>query len=77
MANSEESQAAFVRQLFHYVVKQPIRAYGPDRWEQLQRQFAKDDFNIHKLLAEIVATSALPEENPPPSTFSPRSLTGG
>jgi hypothetical protein len=59
LANNDESQAAFVRQLFHHFVKQPIRAYGPNCWEQLQRRFAKDDFNIHKLTAEIVAISAL------------------
>jgi hypothetical protein len=63
LANSEESQAAFVRQLFHHIVKQPIRAYGPDRWEQLQRRFVEDDCNIHELLAEIVAISAVPPGN--------------
>jgi len=62
LAGSEESQAAFVRQLFQYLVKQPIRAYGPDRWQQLQKTFADEDFNIHKLAAQIVTTSALPPE---------------
>jgi hypothetical protein len=47
LAHSEESQAAFVRQLFQYIVKQPIRAYGPDCWEQLQRQ-ARCRLNIHR-----------------------------
>jgi hypothetical protein len=61
LAESEESQAAFVRQLFHHLVKQPIRAYGPECWPQLQRSFAENEFNIHKLAAEIVATSALPQ----------------
>lgn len=62
LADSEESQAAFVRQLFQYLVKQPIRAYGPDRWKQLQKTFAEDDFNIHKLAAQIAIISALPPE---------------
>jgi mono/diheme cytochrome c family protein len=65
LANSDESQAAFVRQLFHHIVKQPVRAYGPDRWEQLQRRFVEHEFNIHKLLAEIVAASALVDETRP------------
>jgi hypothetical protein len=63
LASSEESHAAFVRQLFNHIVKQPIRAYGPDRLQQLQKAFAKSDFNIHKLAAEIVATSAIPPAN--------------
>ena len=29
LAGSEETHTAFVQQLFHYLVKQPIRAYGP------------------------------------------------
>jgi cytochrome c553 len=65
LAHSDESQAAFVRQLFHYVVKQPIRAYGPDCWEHLQRRFVEHDFNIHKLVTEIVAVSSIPPELSP------------
>lgn len=59
LAASEEAQAAFVQQLFQYLVKQPIRAYGPDCWQQLQKSFAENNFNIRKLAVEIVATSAL------------------
>ncbi len=61
LASSEESQDAFVKQLFHHTVKQPIRAYGPDRVHELQQSFAKNDFNIQKLLVEIVASSATPK----------------
>lgn len=60
LANSEESQAAFVRQLFQHMVKQPIRAYGPDCVEELKKSFVANDFNIRKLAAEIVGLSALP-----------------
>ena len=60
LADSEESQTAFVKQLFHHTVKQPIRAYGPDTLHDLQQSFAKNNFNIQKLLIEIVATSAMP-----------------
>ncbi len=62
LAGSEESQAAFVRQLFQHIVKQSIRAYGPDCWQQLQQSFVDNEFNIHKLTAEIVATGAIPPE---------------
>jgi len=57
VAASDESQTAFVKQLFHHTVKQPILAYGPNRLHELQQDFAKDEFNIQKLLVEIVATS--------------------
>lgn len=65
LANSSESHAAFVRQLFHHVVKQPIRAYGPDCWEQLQRRFVEGEFNIKKLTIEIVSVSVLPPKHSP------------
>ncbi|MBW8884690.1 MAG: DUF1592 domain-containing protein, partial [Planctomycetia bacterium] len=30
LADSDETRLAFVEQLFHYMIKQPIRAFGPD-----------------------------------------------
>jgi hypothetical protein len=59
VAASEESQTAFAKQLFHHTVKQPVFAYGPNRLHELQQYFAKNEFNIQKLLVEIVADSAL------------------
>jgi Protein of unknown function (DUF1592)/Protein of unknown function (DUF1588)/PA14 domain/Protein of unknown function (DUF1595)/Cytochrome C oxidase, cbb3-type, subunit III len=59
LAGSEEAHAAFVQQLFHYLVKQPIRAFGPKELPDLRRFFATHDFNIRKLMVEIMATSAL------------------
>jgi hypothetical protein len=81
LAGSEETQTAFVRQLFHHLVKQPVAAYGPDRLDRLQQSFVASDFNIYRLAAEIVATTAVPPMNgksnaAAPST-NPRSLTGG
>ena len=60
LAGSEETQTAFVEQLFHYLVKQPVRAFGADRPEQLRRFFADSGFNIRRLLVEIATISALP-----------------
>jgi len=60
LAASEESQSAFVKQLFHHTVKQPILAYGPTRQRDLRQFFAQHDFNIQKLFVEIVATAATP-----------------
>lgn len=58
VASSDESQTAFVKQLFHHAIKQPIFAYGPNELHSLQQRFAKNDLNIHKLLLEIVADGA-------------------
>jgi hypothetical protein len=59
LAESEETQKAFVEQLFHYLVKQPIRAFGPRTSSDLREGFVSNNFNIRKLLVEMVATSAL------------------
>ncbi len=59
LANCDETHAAFVEQLFHYFVKQPIRAYGADQPEPLRRTFAESGYNIRRLLVDLTATSAL------------------
>jgi hypothetical protein len=58
LAASEETHSAFVEQLFHYVVKQPIRAFGSEGLPQLQQYFVQNDFNIRKLLVEMMVVSA-------------------
>jgi hypothetical protein len=67
VAASDESQTAFVKHLFHHTVKQPILAYGPNRLNELQQYFAKNEFNIQKLLIEIVASTSLPNKPSPNS----------
>ncbi|MHB1423898.1 MAG: DUF1592 domain-containing protein [Gemmataceae bacterium] len=59
LAASDEVQEAFVEQLFHYVVKQPIRAYSPDKTSELRRFFVDKRCNVRKLLVEIAVQSAL------------------
>src|SRR4029079_14045449 len=61
LAASEESQDAFVKQLFHHTVKQPIRAYGPNTLHDLQHDFADNNYTIQKLRREIAAASAPPK----------------
>jgi hypothetical protein len=56
---SEEAQDAFIEQLFHYMVKQPVRAFGPDRQGALRQSFAENGFSVRKLLVDLTATSAL------------------
>jgi hypothetical protein len=62
LTNSEESRAAFVEQLFHYLIKQPIRAYGSEKSPALQQAFQQNQYSIRKLLAEIVTSVAVPEK---------------
>ncbi len=58
LAASPETHSAFVAQLFHHQVKQPIRAFGPQAPRRADRFFASNEFDIRKLIVEIVATSA-------------------
>jgi cytochrome c553 len=59
LAGSEETHTALVQQLFHFVVKQPIRAYGPQTLPDLRNTLVQNEFNLRKLLVEIVATSSM------------------
>lgn len=59
LASSDETHEAFVEQLFHHVVKQPIRAYGSRTLPDLRQSFAEHDQNIRRLVVEIIARSAL------------------
>jgi hypothetical protein len=60
LAESDEARQALVQQLFHYQIKQPIRAYGEDRAKNLSTAFAENGYNIRQLVAELVASAALP-----------------
>jgi len=59
LANSPEVHEAFVEQLFQYLVKQPVRAFGPDRLRELTEFFAQNNFNVKKLAHQIAVTSAV------------------
>ena len=59
LAASPEVHRAFVEQLFHHFVKQNINAYGPDQSEKLRQSFLEKDFNIQKLLVDVLTASAL------------------
>src|SRR5882724_5973763 len=54
---SEQAQNAFIQQLFHHLVKQPMLAYGADTLTRLRQSFIESDFNMQKLMVEIVAIS--------------------
>ena len=64
-AGSEEAQKAFIEQLFHQLVKQPILAYGREVMDHLRKSFVASGFNIQKLMVDIVTTAALHEVEKP------------
>ena len=59
LATSDEAQTAFAEQLFQYLVKQPLLAYGPQTLPDLQRTFAANQFSIRKQMVETVVVSAM------------------
>ena len=64
LAQSPEAHEAFVEQLFHHLVQQPVRAYGPNALAELRRGFAANGFHVRKLAIEIMATAALKPRRP-------------
>lgn len=67
LAASEEVHAAFAEKLFHHLVQQPVRAYGPNKLEELRSSFTRNGFNIRKLTVEILVVASQP---PKPATAS-------
>jgi mono/diheme cytochrome c family protein len=59
LAGSEEAHAAFAQQLFHHYAKQPVRAYGLQRPEELRQSFAAANYNIRALVVDVTASAAL------------------
>ena len=55
---NDQAQDAFIQQLFHHVVKQPVVAYGPGVPDDLRRKFVGSGFNLRSLLVEIVTVAA-------------------
>jgi hypothetical protein len=60
VATSRDAQEAFVQSLFHALVKQPARAWGPDTLERLRESFVASSFSIPRLLVDIMTLAALP-----------------
>ena len=56
---SPQAQSAFIQQLFHHLVKQPLLAYGADTMSRLRESFVASNFDMQKLMVQIVKLSAL------------------
>jgi len=53
VANNPSGHRAFIRHLFHHLIKQEPSAYGIATLENLQRDFAANNCNIQKLILDI------------------------
>jgi cytochrome c553 len=60
LAGSDEVQAAFAEQMFHHLVKQPVRAFGANKQAELTKAFKDGNFSIKKLAVEIAVAGAKP-----------------
>ena len=70
LATSPESHEAFVEQLFHHLVQQPVRAYGNDRLDALRNSFVAGGFNVRKLAVEIAVSTVGAGRQPEPKTIA-------
>jgi hypothetical protein len=55
LAGSQDAQDAFIERLFHCLVKQPVRAFGPRTPTELRNFFVKNHYSIRKLMVEMMA----------------------
>lgn len=58
LSRAEETQNAFVEQLFQGLVKQPILAYGSQMLADLRQSFVEQNYNMRDLMVEIAVRSA-------------------
>ena len=62
IANDVQSQKAFIKTMFEYLIKQPIQAYGASAIDDLYNAFLKSDYNCKNLMVEILTLAALQDE---------------
>ena len=65
LAANDEAQVAFVEQLFHHLVGQSVQAYGPATLDDLRRSFVDQNFNVRKLVVDVMVASALVRRHNP------------
>jgi len=58
VADNPAGHRAFIRHLFHHLVKQQVPAYGPKVLDELQRKFAAEGCGIRQLVEEIALVAA-------------------
>jgi hypothetical protein len=58
VASNPAGHRAFIRHLFHHLVKQEPTAYGPATLDNLQKVFAANNCHIQKLMIDIALVAA-------------------
>lgn len=61
-AESPDAREAFVEQMFHALVRQPARAWGPDTLLDLTASFTASDGDIRRLAVAIMQVACFPPE---------------
>ncbi|MEY3175572.1 MAG: hypothetical protein RLZZ436_3486 [Planctomycetota bacterium] len=74
LAESEETQRSFVRQLFHHMVQQPVLAWGPNAVDELNETFTSSRLQMQELQAEIAVRAALRGWSPAPPATAARTF---
>jgi Protein of unknown function (DUF1588) len=54
LATSQDAQDVFIERLFHCLVKQPVRAFGPRTPTELRSFFVNNHYSIRKLMVEMM-----------------------
>ena len=62
---NQHANEAFIEQLFHHLVKQSPRAYGPETLVRLRASFIASGYHLRQLMAEIATLAALHAGSPP------------
>jgi hypothetical protein len=65
VAESPDAREAFVQHLFHALVRQPVRAWGPEALETLTGRFSNSGCDIRRLAVDIMMVSCFPPETSP------------
>ena len=58
IANDSNAQKNFVQNLFEYMIKQPIQAYGENTVKDLHAHFVKSNFSCKELIVEILCLAS-------------------
>ena len=70
LADNDQTHRAFVVQLYHYLIKQPIYAYGVETPVTLEKLFKKNQYNIQKTMTDMVVKYVLSEPKSTTVTLS-------
>ena len=63
--DSETARRGFIRQLFHFIVKQNPAVYGPATISKLDASFTASSYHLRRLLVELNTLAALPRSSDP------------